>query len=186
MPKGSGRKTQSCAFTFLNIFIALEIVLGITAIALNEYFKHTISKHVGHSEGSEIRTLLFFMEVYGLHLIVFYGCGFLIVTKFRREPYTAHLLTLLKIWHIFIFVLSVDGFLTTWVLFNSVQPLMCAVELSLRRGIEVYYSNPEWRIIWDDMQYHQQCCGVESYKDWQTTSWIEYEYEDNMAMYQEE
>ncbi|SPP90103.1 Hypothetical predicted protein, partial [Drosophila guanche] len=46
------------------------------------------------------------------------------------------------------------------------------VETALIRGIDIYYSCPEWKLLWDGLQLHKECCGVHSYKDWMNADWM--------------
>lgn len=43
---------------------------------------------------------------------------------------------------------------------------------SLEKGMHHYLSNEVWKHTIDSMQYNMQCCGIDSYKDWHTSSWL--------------
>lgn len=43
---------------------------------------------------------------------------------------------------------------------------------SLEKGMRKYLKDEVWKRTVDDMQYRMQCCGIDSYKDWYITSWL--------------
>lgn len=43
---------------------------------------------------------------------------------------------------------------------------------SLEKGMRKYLSDEVWKRTIDGMQYRMQCCGIDNYKDWYTTSWL--------------
>lgn len=43
---------------------------------------------------------------------------------------------------------------------------------SLEKGLRKYLIDGEWKITIDGMQYQMQCCGIDNYNDWYTSSWL--------------
>ncbi len=80
--------------------------------------------------------------------------------------------SLLKLWQFFIFTASLNGIFGGYMINGSRKFLKQTIESTLFRGIDLYYTDPEYRLIWDGLQYNEQCFGVASYKDWQSLSWM--------------
>lgn len=43
---------------------------------------------------------------------------------------------------------------------------------SLEKGMYKYLSDATWKCNIDNMQYHMKCCGIDSYKDWYNSWWL--------------
>lgn len=43
---------------------------------------------------------------------------------------------------------------------------------SLEKGMHKYLIDDVWKSTIDKMQYQMKCCGIDNYKDWYTSSWL--------------
>ena len=175
-------KNEKCTkyiLFILILFILIQILIGIFIFGYGEYARNLIGKYVTEIEKNEFDIKLLIMELYGLHIIINYICGIPLARKCANDTYTKHLRFLLRLWNVFIFIVSIDGFLIAYMFNRSEIYILHSMKLALFKGIENYHSNPDWRLIWDDLQYHEQCCGVFNYTDWQIKQWMQYEIDDN-------
>lgn len=162
------------AYILLNILFFIQIGIAVSVVLLAEYYKHILGQHLPNVDRDEINTKLYLMELYGVHVFINYVCGLPLIRKCATESwFTSSLVTLLKVWHLFVLSVSVDGFLFGWLIGRSIDFLKKSVEMSMYKGMEVYYSDVQWRILWDDRQYNGQCCGVADYRDWQLLAWFD-------------
>lgn len=44
---------------------------------------------------------------------------------------------------------------------------------SLEKGIHNYLKDSNWKYAIDRWQFNLQCCGVNEYRDWHKTAWID-------------
>lgn len=185
MPTSFKNEIHKYPYVVVVLLICLQIIIGCWVIIWTEYSKRTLGRYVHDVDRSEIEMKFFIIQLYGLHLVINYICGLPLIRRCAYDPYTTHLVLLLKLWHLFIFIGSLDGFVIMWICSRAGINLIKSVEISLFKGIELYYSDPAWRLIWDEFQYEEQCCGVTDYRDWQSLAWIEYKSSNrNEDMYE--
>lgn len=152
----------------LRVLFTIQILIGIIILINTELLNISINKYF---QETQIKDYL--IELYGIHLIIFYLCGLGIVSKLKKNCYTNHLSILLKLWNIVIVLLSIDGIVTSWISYKSIYIKENLIEKYLYKGIEEYYSDLKWKLIWDRLQLTEGCCGVLSFKDWNIMTWKE-------------
>lgn len=159
--------------TFKAMFFKLIVLLCLTQIVIaigmllgEEYFKYLLIQHILHADQSQSYMILLLAQSYALQLLVLYYCAIPVASKCNQDFYTPHLAQLLKLWIIIGFTCCLQGLFFAFILHRTSNDLSSNLEYNLLSGLEEYYSNPEWRLIWDKMQYHERCCGVFDYSDW--------------------
>lgn len=161
------------AYILLYILFFIEMAIAMAVIFLAEYYKHILGQHLPNVDRNEINTKLLLIEMYGVHVFVAYIVGLPLIRKCAQSAFSHCLVTMLKVWYIFVLVMSLDGFLLGWLIGRSVEFLEKSVEISMYKGMEVYYSDVQWRLLWDGLQYTEQCCGMADYRDWQLLAWFD-------------
>lgn len=158
----------------LQVLFTIQIFIGILILISTELLNNSINKYI-----QEIQIKDFMIEFYGIHLIIFYLCGIVIVEKIKKKNcYTNQLSILLKLWNCVIVLLSIDGIVTSWITYKSIYFKENLIENFLLKGIEEYYSDLKWKLIWDRLQLSEKCCGVNNFKDWNIMTWKEVILED--------
>lgn len=152
-------------FRTLATIIILEILAGISIALTCEYVKLFIQSHFFQIDKHEVQSVIFIIKLYGLHISICYCCGFAVILLFD-DVYTRHLGILIKLW-IFLTIESAIGCLfTTWLFVDSMDYVAENLETSLLNGLKLYPKDPHWVLIWDDLQYDYNCCGVHNHTDW--------------------
>lgn len=170
--KGCRERTIiNCMSPCLQFFVIIQMFIGVTVIITSEYFKNLLGRYLPEIEQNEINMKLLLFELFGFNVFLSYVGGVPLIRRLT-DKYTDHLSILLKLWHFFIFTASLNGLIGGYMINGSRKFLKKTVEMTLFRGIDAYYSDPEWRLIWDAFQYNEQCCGVIDFKDWQSLSWM--------------
>lgn len=162
---------KNCLSPCLYVSVTIQILIGLMIIITSEYFKNLLGQYVPEIEQNEINIKLFLFELFGINVFLSYIGGLPLIRRLT-DSYTNHFSSLLKLWQFFIFTASLNGIFGGYMINGSRKFLKKTVEATLFRGIEVYYSDPEWRLIWDGFQYNEQCCGVIDFRDWQSLSWM--------------
>lgn len=162
-------------FKLIVLFIILQIVVALGMLVADEYIKYLLTQHMLNATKTQTYVILLLSEAFSVQVVILYYCGLPVASKCNRDIYTSHLGSLLKLWVVLGFGCCFQGACfasTLYKLSNSLQDLM---EMDLLRGLEEYYFNAEWRLIWDNMQYHEKCCGVYDFTDWKSR------YDDKMG-----
>lgn len=152
----------------LRVLFTIQIIIGILILINTELSNISINKYFHEAQIND-----YMIEIYGVHLIIFYLCGLGIVSKLTKNCYSNHLSILLKLWNIVIVLLSIDGIVTSWISYKSIYLTENLIEKFLFKGIEEYYSDLKWKLIWDRLQLTEGCCGVINFKDWNIMTWKE-------------
>lgn len=153
-------------FKFLVLLNFVQIILGIGMFLSEEYLKYILVKHMLQAERTQTYVIMLLAQIYSIQVIVLYYFGFPIANRCNLDMYTPHLTFLMKMWLILGFVTVFEGLFLSWVFYRTSKDLSEFLELELFKGVEAYYLDPEWRLIWDNIQYHERCCGVYDYRDW--------------------
>lgn len=171
MPIQGCCERKSCISPCLYGLVLIQILIGLMVIITSEYYKNLLGRYVPEIEQNEISIKLFLFELFGCNVFLSYIGGMPLLRRLS-DSYTNHLSSLLKLWQFFIFTASLNGIFGGYMISESRKFLKKTVETTLFSGIEVYYTDPEWRLIWDGFQYNEQCCGVVDFRDWQSLSWM--------------
>ncbi|XP_037042224.1 uncharacterized protein LOC119078670 [Bradysia coprophila] len=165
------RTIRNCIVPCLYVFVTIQILIGLMAIVASEQFKNLLGRYVPEIEQNEINIKLFLFELFGCNVFLSYMGGLPLLRRLS-DAYTSHLSSLLKLWQFFIFTASLNGIFGSYMINGSRKFLKQTIESTLFRGIDFYYTDPEWRLIWDSFQFNEQCCGVASFKDWESLAWM--------------
>lgn len=153
-------------FKLLVLLNVLQITIGFGMLFLEEYIKHLLTQHMLEAERTQTYIIMLLSQVYCMQVIVLYYFGLPVASKCNTDVYTHHLTFFMKIWLALGFVCAIEGILIALTLYRTSRDLSEFLELELFKGVEAYYLDPEWRLIWDTVQYHENCCGVFDYRDW--------------------
>lgn len=153
-------------FKFLVFLNVLQITIGFGMLFLEEYIKHLLTQHMLEAERTQTYIIMLLAQVYCMQVIVLYYFGLPVASKCNTDIYTHHLTFFMKIWLALGFVCAFEGVLVALTFYQTSNDLSEFLELELFKGVEAYYLDPEWRLIWDNVQYHESCCGVFDYRDW--------------------
>jgi len=160
----SERKFKCYVRILLALYI-LEILLGIAIAALCEYIEYFVGNHIFQIDNHEIMKVFLIVQMFGLHVSFYFCCGVPLVWIFS-DVYTLHMAFLLKLWLVLSIETACSGVFIAWLFNDTTRNLVRHFETSLIDGIKLYVDDPQWMLIWDDLQYGHKCCGVHSYADW--------------------
>lgn len=172
----------SNAHKTIHLLVIVNIVIGVSIIVCTEFHHMSLRRYLFDIERRTLRLQFFYADLLGLEVVLIYMLGLAIwrhCTEFSR-----HLWLVLLIWNCGCFLVLFHSVGIALCMYGSVDGFENSAENSLFRGIDLFVNDPEWRLLWDDLQLHQECCGVEGYSDWMYASWIgsvteEEEDEDN-------
>lgn len=183
MNSTSKQTTHSIILYFLHILISLQIFFGAIILIICESIKYSLLNYLHAIQQNQLTIILFIVEMFGLHLIIFHICGIPLAKKCARESFTEHLSLLIKFWNAVVLVTSIEGIISSVVCSKSMHYVHESIESSLYMGLDAYLSDTSWRLLWDYLQINLQCCGIRSYKDWIAVSWTECESSNQKKEY---
>lgn len=155
-------------FKIIFLLSLSQIIIAIGMIFAEEYLKYLLVQHILEAAQSQTYMLLLLTQAFTFQLLVLYCSSMSVATKCNQDIFTPHLAFLLKLWVVFGLGCGFQGLFFSFILSKTSVALPQRIEYELLSGLEEYYSNAEWRLIWDNMQYHESCCGVYDYKDWKS------------------
>ncbi|KAH8248864.1 hypothetical protein KR032_003905 [Drosophila birchii] len=163
-------------FRRANIYIALllitEALIGVVILAVTAYYHKLLTGYLSEIQCRLIYGYLFGVYMFGIQLAVIFLCSILMWRRLWKRRCTPNVRLLLDVWLFYSCVIIAAGFGCVWVIYRGVDVLENAAQTSLIRGIDMYYSSPEWKLLWDGLQWDKECCGVKSYKDWANADWM--------------
>lgn len=156
----------------LAILLMSEIFLGLAIILMTAACQYLLGSFViqGQSEALSYKFLNCYLV--GFQLFAIYTCSVSMWKSVWLRRYSTSIKLLLRIWLFFCIIIILCGCATIWSMFSSLDAITENVAIMLLRGIDVYYMNPEWKLLWDQLQYSHKCCGVNEYLDWMHASWM--------------
>lgn len=156
----------------INLLLTLEVCIGVALIGTSAYFQRELGTFLTETENNMVSAKFFNVYILGFQLIVLYLCSLSMWSSIWPRRYSENIHLLLNVWLIFCCLIVICGCFTTWSLVVSGDALAEGIEMVLLRGIDIYYVNPEWKLLWDQLQYTKECCGVHGYRDWMRASWM--------------
>lgn len=159
------------ARVYLTTLLVLELLIGIAIIAVAAAYQCILNDFLADIERDMLLGQLFCIYILGIQIILTFVLGLIIWSKLWTRTATPNVRILLSIWTFFSFLLILTGIASIWCLFAVADATANSVESSLLRGIDLYYTCPQWKLLWDGLQFHKECCGVRSYKDWMRAAW---------------
>lgn len=163
------------------LFIFLQVSFAIGIIIAEEYIKYLLTQHLLNASQTQTYTILLLAQALSIQFVILYCYGLSVAAKCNQDVYTPHLASLFKLWIIFGFVSNCEGLFLAVILGQTSKNLPVLLELELNEGLEEYYFNPEWRLIWDNIQFHEKCCGVYDYKDWKEKYFNKLQYLEELS-----
>ncbi|XP_067625283.1 uncharacterized protein Tsp33B [Eurosta solidaginis] len=160
------------ARVYLTMLLLSEVFLGLAIIIVTAVYQRILGAYMADVERKMLGGQFFNTYILGFQLIVVYACSIAMWASLWSRRCSPNINLLLNLWMFFCFVVVFCGFGTIWSLITCADALENTAEMSLLKGIDLYYTCPEWKLLWDGLQYHKECCGVHSYKDWMKASWM--------------
>ncbi|KAH8412248.1 hypothetical protein KR009_000809 [Drosophila setifemur] len=157
---------------YVALLLISEAFLGLLILAVTGYYHRLLTGYLAEIESRLTYGYLFGIYVFGVQLVVTFLCSISMWQRLWQRRCTPNVRLLLNIWLFYSCVIISSGFGCVWNLYRGVEVLRTAAETSLIRGIDMYYSCPEWKLLWDGLQWHKECCGVHGYKDWMMADWM--------------
>lgn len=157
---------------FINLLLILEICLGLALIALTWYYQRLLATFLTETEDKMLTSKFFIVYILGFQLMASFFCGMSMWASVWPRRYSENIQLLLSMWLIFCFLIVSCGCATIWTLWTSIDTMTEGAEIILLKGIDIYYMDPEWKLLWDKMQYTKECCGVFNYQDWMNATWM--------------
>uniref|UniRef100_A0A1I8NUQ0 Tetraspanin n=1 Tax=Stomoxys calcitrans TaxID=35570 RepID=A0A1I8NUQ0_STOCA len=158
--------------SILNGLLLMEVMLGAVIIAVAATYHSKLSSFMTQAERTMISTKLAHAYILGFQLIALYLGSLIMWKRIWLRRYSQSIQLLLKVWLFFCSLLAICSCATMWSLLEGEKVVGESVEMLLQRGIDAYYTNPEWKFLWDQLQYKQECCGVNGYMDWMRAAWM--------------
>lgn len=160
----------SNAHRIIHLLVIVNAVIGVSVILCTEFHQMSLRRYLFDIERRTLRLQFFYADLLGLEVVLIYMFG-LAVWRHSSE-FSRHLWLVILVWNCGCFLVLFHSVGTALLMYGSVEGFENSAENSLFRGIDLYDNDPEWRLLWDDLQLHQQCCGVEGYSDWMYASWV--------------
>ncbi|XP_005182936.2 uncharacterized protein LOC101890537 [Musca domestica] len=156
----------------VNILLVLEIKLGIAIVTITAAYQNVLGSFMAPTEKRLLFSTLVNLYIMGFQLIATYLCSLSMWRTIWTRRYSRSIQFLLMVWSVFCCIIIVGGCVTMWCLLDMPEILGANVSLMLFHGMEVYYTSPAWKFLWDEIQYNNECCGVEGYDDWMHATWM--------------
>lgn len=173
-------KNSNFPYNFLICLLIIMISIGFFLILTIEYFKYILSKFLLQSKETQLHFILVLIQIFACQVIFVFICGFPVAYHTNSALYSPTLVVLMKFWLILGLVTILEALAVLGVLWKVNQSAQDTFEGQMYQGIEEYF-NPEWRLIWDAVQYHEQCCGVNNHEDWRNCWFDELKSESSEA-----
>ncbi|XP_030383221.1 CD63 antigen [Scaptodrosophila lebanonensis] len=160
------------ASVYITLLLILEAVIGLVIVIVTAIYQSLLTGYLAETESRMLYGFLFNIYIFGIQLIVTFLCSNSMWNRLWCRRCTPNVRLLLTVWLFYLCVIIASGVAAVWNFYRSVDVLESAAENSLIRGIDMYYSCPEWKLLWDGLQMRRQCCGVRTYKDWMNADWM--------------
>ncbi|KAH8282774.1 hypothetical protein KR054_009677 [Drosophila jambulina] len=162
------RRAKTC----ITLLLITEVLIGVLILAVTAYYHKLFTDYLSQIESRLVYGYLFGVYMFGAQLAVIFLCSILMWRRLWKRRCTPNVRLLLDVWLFYTCVIIAAGFGCVWVIYRGVEVLENTAETSLIRGIDMYYWSPEWKLLWDGLQWDKECCGVRSYKDWANADWM--------------
>lgn len=169
------------ASLYVTLLLITEAVIGFLFLVISAYYHILLTRYLDEIETRLVFGYVFGLYMYGAQLVVTFLVSISMWRRLWRRRCTPNVHLILAVWLFYSCVIIASGFGCVWNLYRGVEVLESAAETSLLRGIDLYYSCPEWKLLWDGLQWHKECCGVHDYKDWMNADWMPHQA-DNCSL----
>lgn len=157
---------------FINLLLIVEIFIGVTIIGVTWFSQRLLSSFLTETEGKMLTSKFFNVYILGFQMVASFVCGMSMWASVWPRRFSENIHLLLSTWLIFCFLVVACGCANIWILLTSSDSVSEGAEILLLKGIDNYYLNPEWKLLWDLLQYSRECCGVHGYRDWLQANWM--------------
>lgn len=157
--------SQKCLHNTLLTLVCLEIFAGVLVISICEYTKHFLDDNIFQIDKHEALSVVLIAKIYGLHVSFCFGGGIIVVLLFK-DVYTRHLKICIILWILLSIEAAFGSFFMSWLFHDTMNYVTRNFEESLQYGIKLYESDPQWVLVFDNLQYNYKCCGVYNHTDW--------------------
>lgn len=160
------------ASVYVSLLLMFEALTGLVTIIATAVYQSILSSYLDDIEYRMVASYFVNVYIFGAQLVVTFICSISLWNRLWRRRCTPNVRLMVALWLFYSCVIIASGFGTTWNIYYNMDVLENAAETSLLRGIDEYYSSPDWKLLWDGLQIRKQCCGVNSYKDWMEADWM--------------
>ncbi|KAH8356236.1 hypothetical protein KR200_002554 [Drosophila serrata] len=160
------------AHVYITLLLITEALIGVFILAATGYYHKLLTGYLSGIECRLVYGYLFGVYMFGAQLAVIFLCSILMWRRLWKRRCTPNIRLLLDVWLFYSCVIIAAGFGCVWIIYRGVDVLENAAETALARGIDMYYSSPEWKLLWDGLQWDKECCGVHTYRDWANADWM--------------
>lgn len=160
------------ASVYVCLLLILEALTGLVIIITTAVYQSILSSYLDDIEYRMVVSYFVNVYIFGAQLVVTFICSISLWNRLWKRRCTPNVRLMVALWLFYSCVIIASGFGTTWNIYYNMDVLENAAETSLLRGIDEYYSSPDWKLLWDGLQIRKQCCGVNSYKDWMEADWM--------------
>lgn len=159
--------SQKCLHNTLLTLICLEIIAGILIVSTCEYTRIFLNDNIFQIDKHEVLSVVLIIKIYGLHVSMCFTGGIVVLYLFK-DVYTRHLKICTILW-IFLCIETVFGaILMSYLYSDTLDYVSFNFEESLHYGIKLYEADPQWVLIFDNLQYNYKCCGIHNHTDWKS------------------
>lgn len=160
------------ASVYIGLMLILEVLTGLGIIIVTAVYQFFLSSYLDDIECRLVMSYFVNVYIFGVQLIVTFICSISLWNRLWKRRCTPNIRLMIALWLFYSCIIIASGFGATWNIYYSMDVLENAAETSLLRGIDDYYSSPDWKLLWDGLQIRKQCCGVNSYRDWMEAEWM--------------
>ncbi|XP_034473763.1 uncharacterized protein LOC117781142 [Drosophila innubila] len=160
------------ASVYIALLLIFEAFTGLLIIIITAIYQWILASYLDDIEFGLLFSYLFNVYIFGAQLVVTFLCSISLWNRLWKRRCTPNVRLMISIWLFYSCVIIASGFGTLWNLYYNIDVLENSAESALFRGIDEYYSNPEWKLLWDGLQLRKHCCGVHGYKDWMKADWM--------------
>ncbi|XP_055837841.1 uncharacterized protein LOC129906192 [Episyrphus balteatus] len=163
---------------FVTILLCLEILAGSILLCIITYFYFVLIAFLAKPERQLLLSQMTNIFVLGLEVAICFSIELILWQCICKSDTTSEHSRLLILWNIFCILAVGFGSVTMWFQYDNIQSLQKVYAESLFQGIDLYFTDPEWKLLWDRIQFNNECCGVFGVKDWEEAAWIREEQDD--------
>ncbi|KRG03598.1 uncharacterized protein LOC26527323 [Drosophila mojavensis] len=160
------------ASIYVALLLILEALTGLLIIIATGFYQLILSNYLEDLDQRLLFSYLLNIYIFGAEVTVTFLCSHSLWNRLWKRRCTPNVRLMISVWLFYSCVLIASGFGTVWNIYYNIDVLENAAQNSLLRGIDEYYTSPEWKLLWDGLQLRRQCCGVFSYKDWMEAEWM--------------
>ncbi|KAH8271037.1 hypothetical protein KR018_001645 [Drosophila ironensis] len=157
---------------YVYLLLISEAAIGLMILVVTAYYHLLLNGYLAEIEKRLVYGYVFGAYSYAIQLMVSFLGSISMWRRLWPRRCTPNVQLIFTIWLFYSCIIVASGFGSMWNLYRGVPVVHSAAETSLLRGIDYYYACPEWKILWDGLQWNRECCGVNDYRDWMNAEWM--------------